>query len=93
MSIKLKVSNDFPVLSIQDESLKLINPVSVIYQDNGEFYNGSYEVTPKMSRQVILSTKKKLMKDDVTVLKIPQFEVSNEAGGITLILGDEYYNG
>lgn len=93
MSIKLKVLNDFPILSIQDESLKLTNPVSVIYQDNEESYEGSYEVTPKMSRQVVLSTKKKLMKDDVTVLKTPQFEVSNEAGGITLILGDEYYNG
>ena len=42
---------------------------------------------------VTLPTKSKTMKDDVTVLKIPQYEVSNEAGGNTLIMGDEYYGG
>lgn len=93
MNIKLKVLNDFPTLNVQDESIKLTNPVTIIYQDNEESYEGTYEVTPKVSRQVVLPTKKKLMKDDVTVLKIPQFEVSNETGGITLILGDEYYDG
>lgn len=57
----------------------------------GNPYTGDYRVTPKIYTPVTLPTKSKTMKDDVTVLKIPQFEVSNEAGGNTLIMGDEYY--
>lgn len=56
-------------------------------------YTGEYRVTPKIYGPVVLETKDKSMADDVTVLKIPQFEVSNEAGGNTLIMGDEYYGG
>ena len=33
-----------------------------------------------------------LMMYDVNVAKIPQYEVSNAAGGLTLIMGDEYMN-
>ena len=40
-----------------------------------------------------LETKDKLMPDDVTVRKIPRYEVSNDCGGVTLIMGDEYFNG
>lgn len=56
-------------------------------------YTGDYCVTPKIYAPVTLPTKSKTMKDDVTVLKIPQFEVSNASGGNTLIMGDEYYGG
>jgi len=54
-------------------------------------YTGAYKVTPKIYSPETLPTKGKTMRDDVTVLKIPQYEVSNEAGGNTLIMGDEYY--
>lgn len=40
-----------------------------------------------------METKDKLMPDDVTVRKIPRYEVSNDCGGVTLIMGDEYFNG
>lgn len=65
--------------------------VSVV--GSGEPYRGAYEVRPRTYEDVRLETRGKTMADDVTVLKIPQFEVSNEAGGNTLILGDEYYGG
>ena len=42
--------------------------------------------------QTRLETKDKLMPDDVTVRKIPRYEVSNDCGGVTLIMGEEYYN-
>ena len=54
-------------------------------------YTGVYTVTPKIDGPVVLSTKNKTMRDDVPVRKIPQHEVSNEAGGNTLIMGDEYF--
>lgn len=64
-----------------------------IVAGKGDPYTGAYQVTPKIYGPVVLETKDKSMADDVTVLKIPQFEVSNEAGGNTLIMGDEYYGG
>lgn len=54
-------------------------------------YSGPYDITPLFSAQV-LPTAKRLMRQDVTVKKIPQYEVSNDYGGYTLIIGDEYYN-
>lgn len=54
-------------------------------------YEDTYEVTPGIYEEVTLATKNKAMKEDVVVHKVPQYEVSNEAGGTTLIMGDEYY--
>lgn len=54
-------------------------------------YDGAYEVMPKFSTDVVLPTRNRLMQQDVTVSKIPQYEISNEAGGKTLIMGDEIY--
>ena len=54
-------------------------------------YTGAYDVTPKMYCETQLSTKDKLMAKNVTIRKIPRYEVSNESGGNTLIIGDEYY--
>lgn len=78
--------------SVCDPTIKLKNVTSVIYQSEvQDVYTGDYEVTPKVTRELTLETKRKVMKDDVVVKKMPQFEVANEAGGATLILGDEYY--
>ena len=49
-------------------------------------YGGSYEVTPKTVAQT-LETKDKKMKDNVSVLAIPYFEVSN-TDGTTVIIGE-----
>lgn len=54
-------------------------------------YSGPYDITPLFTAQV-LPTAKKLMQKDVTIRKIPQYEVSNDSSGYTLIIGDEYYN-
>lgn len=54
-------------------------------------YSGPYDITPLFSAQV-LPTAKKLMQKDVTIRKIPQYEVSNDSNGYTLIIGEEYYN-
>ena len=54
-------------------------------------YTGEYSATPKVEAETVLQTKGRKMIKDVTVRKIPQYEVSNQAGGETLIIGDEYY--
>ena len=56
-------------------------------------YKGETTVTPRIYEETRLETKDKLMPDDVTVRKIPRYEVSNDSGGVTLIMGDEYFNG
>lgn len=62
-------------------------PITIIVPD----YEGDYEVTPKMYEETTLPTTGKKCTEDITVHKIPQYEVSNPAGGITAIIGDEYY--
>ena len=56
-------------------------------------YDGAYSVTPKVYEDTTLETKQKLMQNNVTVSRIPQYQVSNEADGVTLIIGEEYNNG
>lgn len=54
-------------------------------------YSGPYDITPLFTAQV-LPTAKRLMQQDLTIKKIPQYEVANDSSGYTLIIGDEYYN-
>lgn len=54
-------------------------------------YSGPYDITPLFSVQV-LPTAKRLMQQDLTIKKIPQYEVANDSSGYTLIIGEEYYN-
>ena len=51
-------------------------------------YEGDYIVTPKVSAQ-ILETKQKVMTDDLTIMEIPFFNVSNTSGGSTVYIGKE----
>lgn len=55
----------------------------------GKDYTGPYEVTPQLYKDILLPTKGSMLKEDITVLKVPQYEVTNAAGGTTLILGGE----
>lgn len=56
--------------------------------DNKNRYNGSYEVTPKVTSQT-LPTRDKFMIDDMTVEAIPYFETSNNSGGTTVYIAKE----
>lgn len=50
-------------------------------------FEGPYEVKPLTESQT-LSTKDKLMTDDLVVLSIPYAEVTNLANGITVTIGE-----
>lgn len=52
-----------------------------------EEYDGEYTVIPMVIEQK-METKKKLMKDDVTIKAIPVFRTSNESG-TTVFIGSE----
>lgn len=85
MSIQVEL-NSIPAIVVQLQEVQLNNI-------SGEKYTGQYEVTPAVKNDVILRTANMIMTKDVTVKKIPQFEVSNESGGKTFIIGEEYFNG
>lgn len=51
-----------------------------------EYYEGSFDVIPAVSEQV-LATADKYMTSDVTVQAIPYFDVGNTAGGSTVYIG------
>ena len=51
-----------------------------------EYYEGSFDVIPAVSQQV-LATADKFMTSDVTVQAIPYYDVSNTKGGSTVYIG------
>lgn len=73
-----------PEVSLKAQMNAAITAQSDIYDDIA-----GYVITPSWEADVILPTKSKLMKENLTVKKIAQTSVSNEAGGITLILGGQ----
>lgn len=76
--------------------IKPINTISIGFNVGGTSqippYEGEYEVTPKTYGEQVLPTRNKRMINNLTVKKIPQYEVSNDSG-YTLIIGDESLNG
>ena len=73
-----------PTIEVQLQDVSLINVVR-------EKYEGDYEITPSTYNDKVMATQNMVMSKDVTIRKIPQFEVSNTADGKTLIIGEEYY--
>lgn len=71
----------------QDHLCVDISDIKVV-SDNLESYQGSYTATPKAETEVVLATKGKAMLDDITVQKIPCFDVSNEFGNTIYIASE-----
>lgn len=62
--------------------------ITVVEGELLPYFDGPYEVTPKVS-EIVLGTKNKSMADDVTIFQIPYSEVSNPQGGYTVTIGIE----
>lgn len=73
-----------PAIEVQLQNVVLISV-------EGKKYEGEYDITPSAYNDKVLATRNLVMTKDVTVRKIPQFEVSNASNGKTLIIGEEYY--
>lgn len=54
----------------------------------GKTYEGSYDVTPTVDG-LTMNTKEKYMKENVNVMPIPYYDVSNTSGGTTVYIADE----
>lgn len=55
--------------------------------ESAPIYEGPYVSVPGVDEQ-ILNTKNKIMADNVTIQKIPYFEVTNNSGGTTASIGN-----
>lgn len=73
-----------PTIEVQLQNVVLISV-------EGKKYEGEYDITPSTYNDQVLATQNMVMSKDVTIRKIPQFEVSNTSNGKTLIIGEEYY--
>ena len=73
-----------PAIEVQLQNVVLISV-------EGKKYEGEYDITPSTYNDKVMATQNMVMSKDVTIRKIPQFEVSNTADGKTLIIGEEYY--
>lgn len=88
--VRLKVSSDQVVtLHIgQPTHLTMSTELGRPVYLGGEPYEGTYEVTPKVTAQT-LQTAQKFMREDVSIQAIPYFDVSNQAGGNTIYIANE----
>lgn len=57
-----------------------------------EKWDGPHKFTSDVAETVTYETKDKVMKDNIVVLKVPYYEVSNEKG-TTVYIGKDQYNG
>lgn len=74
-----------------DSRLRLqIQNAKLVYV-GGRPYSGTYLVTPKTDQKTVLETRDRLLTDNIQIAPIPQYAVSNSAGGETFIIGEEFF--
>lgn len=89
MAIKMHVSMPRVTMRVEDPSVKMTVGAARLIYLSGEPYEGEYEVTPKVETETVLPTAQKLLARDVTVHKIPYYEVSNNSGGLTIYIASD----
>lgn len=77
------------ISSSEEYGFVITGTLDIVPSFSNEIYDGVYVVTPKINIDQILETKDKIMENDVTVLKIPLWETSNESGGTTVYIAME----
>ena len=64
------------------------NPSIVRQYVGADIYDGEYTFTPKAHEAQTAETKNKFLTDDISVLKIPYFETSNQSGTTVYIANE-----
>lgn len=83
-----KGTQDIDVDNVVTQEVQVKQDVVIVpmYEDV-PLYEGTYNVTPKVSGQT-LPTANKFLSKDVTIKEIPYFEVSNDSGGDTVYIAN-----
>lgn len=77
-----------PVLEGTLSVAKQINATLEHGRSDFDVYKGETEIKPKAFTSQTLETKRKLMKDNITVLEVPYFKVSNNKGETVYIASE-----
>ena len=85
--IRLSVKKPQISLSVRQEHHSLAVERAVVVPTGGKPYEGAYEVTPTVEG-FTLPTARKVMSKDLTVNRIPYYEMDNTAG-TTVFIGSE----
>lgn len=85
---ELSVLHQTLVGTLSAHNVDLTGTLDILPSAQPEAYEGEHVVVPKMYEQT-LETKNKFVREDITVLQIPYFETSNEAGGTTVYIAME----
>ena len=88
MRIDGMISNTAQISADLSGALGLSADITIPDQTGGVPYHGNYAVTPKAHDSTVLSTRGKVMLDDVTVIEIPYYETSNESGSTVYIANE-----
>lgn len=73
----------------RDDKMSIGGMTANVWIFDAPVYDGAYQVIPSANEVQILKTKEKTMVDDVTVEKVPYYETSNTAGGMTCYIAEE----
>lgn len=94
MLLNVKFSKEFSSFNAKFETINnTIKPQFIEVQkistgtEDLEKYKGAIEVIPSVKVEQVLETASKWNENDITIKKIPYFEVSNNSGGITATIG------
>lgn len=85
------VSTNLPQLNVELIPLEIMHldgELTIPMEADVPIYQGDYVVAPKPFTNKVLKTNGFRMADDVTVLKIPYYQTSNESG-YTIYIGGE----
>lgn len=76
-------------ISSGEAKIRLTADTTKVLMYNAPVYDGVYTVTPKAYDAQVLQTKNRVLEDNVTVEKVPSFDVSNQSGGTTFYIAAE----
>ena len=53
-----------------------------------DVYDGAYVIDPLVNAGIELETNGKYCRDDITINRVPRYETTNPAGGLTFYIGE-----
>lgn len=84
---QIQTGTSLPMVNEEDEGKILRVEGGKWVAESLPTYDGEFVVTPSADNDQTLLTSGKYNASDITVEKIPYAEVSNPAGGVTVIIG------
>lgn len=89
MKMSMRNQSSIDLRARNSNKLKVSGLTEAVFSYTAPVYDGEYVVTPKAYDEQRLETRGKTMVEDVIVEKVPFYEVSNEAGGMTCYIAEE----